>query len=231
MRLGDGERLSNRTKDAEPVGGRAQRRLTCGWRKLPLHLQGWANSQHVLQPGSLQMTVALTSDRSPGTQAEQSGPRSENDSRSVVSDSLWPHGLRILQARILEWATCPFSRGSLQPRDRTQVSLIAGGIFTNRVTREAKNTGVGSLSLLQGIFLTQESNWGLLHCRQILYQLSYQGSLAHLGYAQICYSETGRTANNSLFLGPLNWREFVSQQLVNHFICTKGALPLVYRIL
>ena len=39
-----------------------------------------------------------------------------------------------------------------------------------------KNTGVGSLYLLQGIFPTQESNWGLLHCRQILYQLSYQGS-------------------------------------------------------
>ena len=36
-----------------------------------------------------------------------------------------------------------------------------------------QNTGVGSLSLLQGIFLTQELNWGLLHCRQILYQLSY----------------------------------------------------------
>ena len=41
---------------------------------------------------------------------------------------------------------------------------------------KSKNTGVGSLSLLQGIFPTQESNWGLLHCRQILYQLSYQGS-------------------------------------------------------
>ena len=39
-----------------------------------------------------------------------------------------------------------------------------------------KNTGVSSLSLLQWIFLTQESNWGLLHCRQILYQLSYQES-------------------------------------------------------
>ena len=38
------------------------------------------------------------------------------------------------------------------------------------------NTGVSSLSLLQGIFLTQESNQGLLHCRQTLYQLSYQGS-------------------------------------------------------
>ena len=37
----------------------------------------------------------------------------------------------------------------------------------------SENTGVGSLSLLQQIFLTQESNWGLLHHRQILYQLSY----------------------------------------------------------
>ena len=37
-----------------------------------------------------------------------------------------------------------------------------------------QNTGVGSLSLLQGIFWTQESNWGLLRCRRILYQLSYQ---------------------------------------------------------
>ena len=40
-----------------------------------------------------------------------------------------------------------------------------------------QNTGVGSLSLLQEIFLTQELNQGLPHCRQILYQLSYQGSL------------------------------------------------------
>ena len=41
---------------------------------------------------------------------------------------------------------------------------------------KTKNTGVGSLSLLQRIFLTQESNCGLLHCRQNLFQLSYQGS-------------------------------------------------------
>ena len=39
-----------------------------------------------------------------------------------------------------------------------------------------KNTGVGSLPLLQGIFPTQKLNRGLLHCRRILYQLSYQGS-------------------------------------------------------
>ena len=41
--------------------------------------------------------------------------------------------------------------------------------------RKPKNTGVGILYLLQGIFPKQESNWGLLHCRWILYQLSYQG--------------------------------------------------------
>ena len=39
-----------------------------------------------------------------------------------------------------------------------------------------QNTGMGSLSLLQGIFLTQGSKPGLLHCRQILYQLSHKGS-------------------------------------------------------
>ena len=39
-----------------------------------------------------------------------------------------------------------------------------------------QNTGVSSLSLLQGIFSTQGSNPGLPHCRQILYQLSYQGN-------------------------------------------------------
>jgi len=38
------------------------------------------------------------------------------------------------------------------------------------------NTGMGRLSLLQGIFPTQGSKPGLLHCRQILYQLSHKGS-------------------------------------------------------
>ena len=45
------------------------------------------------------------------------------------------HGL--VQARILEWVAFPFSRGSCQPRDQTQVSCIAGGFFTSWATREA----------------------------------------------------------------------------------------------
>ena len=84
------------------------------------------------------------------------------------------HG--ILQVRILEWVAISFSRGSSQPRDWTQVSHIAGGFFTVWAPVKPKNTGVGRLSLLQRIFLTQESNQGLLHRRWILYQLSYQRS-------------------------------------------------------
>ena len=62
----------------------------------------------------------------------------------------------------------PFSSGSSQPRDRTQVSHIASRSFTSWATREAQEYRSGSLSLLQRIFLTQELKQGLLHCRQIL---------------------------------------------------------------
>ena len=59
---------------------------------------------------------------------------SSSESPVVVSDSLQPmdctvHG--ILQARVLEWVSFPFSRGPSQPRDQTQVSCIAGGLFTS----------------------------------------------------------------------------------------------------
>ena len=48
-----------------------------------------------------------------------------------------------------------------------------------------KNTGVGWHSLLQGIFPFQGSNPGLLHCRQILYHLSHQGSSYPTGYTPV----------------------------------------------
>ena len=49
----------------------------------------------------------------------------------------------ILQARILEWVATPFSRRSSQPRDRTQVSRIAGGFFThNKLWKTLKEMGV-----------------------------------------------------------------------------------------
>ena len=60
--------------------------------------------------------------------------------KSVVSNSLWPHGLY------------------------------------NAWNSPGQNTGVGNLSLLQGIFPTQGPNPGLPHCRRILYQLSHRGN-------------------------------------------------------
>ena len=47
--------------------------------------------------------------------------------------------LGILQARVLEWVTIPFSRGSSQPRDRTQVFHTRGRFFTIWATREAQS--------------------------------------------------------------------------------------------
>ena len=63
----------------------------------------------------------------------------ESESRSVVSNSLRPHGLvhGILQARIPEWVAFPFSRGYSQSRDQILVSCIAGGLVTSWATREA----------------------------------------------------------------------------------------------
>ena len=80
-----------------------------------------------------------------------------SESRSVVSDSLQPHGLYI------SWNS------------------------------PDQDTGVGSLSLLQGIFPTQGSNPGLPHCKQILYQLSHKGSPMQCNGMQ-------RTLKNQVYL-------------------------------
>ena len=86
------------------------------------------------------------------------------------------HG--ILQARILKWVVFPLSRRSSQPMDGTPRSpTLQSDSLPAEPQGKPKNTGVGSRSLLQRIFPTQGSNPGLLHCRQIIYQLSYEGSL------------------------------------------------------
>ena len=57
------------------------------------------------------------------------------------------HG--ISQARILEWVAIPFSRGSSQPRDQTQVSYIAGSFFTIWAARGLIfKTGKGGVALI-----------------------------------------------------------------------------------
>ena len=63
-----------------------------------------------------------------------------------------------------------FPKPGIKPGSPT----LQANSFPSEPPENPKNTGVGSLTLLQGIFPAQESNWGLLHCRRILYQLSYQ---------------------------------------------------------
>ena len=62
-----------------------------------------------------------------------------------------------------------------ESRSVVSSSLQPYGLYSPR-NSPGQNTGVGSLSLPQGIFSTQGLNPGLLHCRWILYQLSHKGS-------------------------------------------------------
>ena len=104
----------------------------------------------------------------------------ESESHSVMSNSLGSHGL------YSPWNS-PGQNTGVGSFSLLQGIFPSPGIGLRSPTLQVdslpaespgkpKNTGVGSLSLLQWIFLTQESNQGLLHCRQILYQRSYQGS-------------------------------------------------------
>ena len=85
-----------------------------------------------------------------------------------------------------------------------------------------RNAGVGSLSLLQGIFATQRLNPGLPHCRQILYHLSHQGSPAHTHVLmQIC---TRRNIHRCLLVCEHQFNMYSSPGNSDH---VNVALPLV----
>ena len=104
----------------------------------------------------------------------------ESKSRSVVSNSLQPHGLYSpcnslgQNTGVDSFFSSPgdLPNPGIEPRS----SALQVDSLPAEPQGKPKNTRVGSLSLIQQIFLTQELNQGLLHCRQILYQLSYQGS-------------------------------------------------------
>ena len=88
-----------------------------------------------------------------------------------------PLSLGILnKARILEWAAMPPPGDLPNPGIKLRSSALLADSLPSEPPGKPNNTGMGSLSLLQGIFLTQESNRGFPHCRWILYKLSYQGS-------------------------------------------------------
>ena len=124
-------------------------------------------------------------------------------------------------------------QGSSQPRDRTQVSHIAGGFFTNWATGKPKNSGVGSLSLLLWIFPTQELNQDLLHCRQILYQLSHRESPRILEWVAHPFSRGSSQPRNQTRVSCIAGRFFTNWAIGEHdkLIFTPNGNPLQYSCL
>ena len=88
------------------------------------------------------------------------------------------HG--ILQARILDWVSSPSPGDLPNPGIDPRSPALQVDYLPVEPQGKPKNTGVGSLFLLQQIFPMQELNRDLLHCKWILYQLSYQGSTLKL---------------------------------------------------
>ena len=78
----------------------------------------------------------------------------------------------ILQARVLEWMAFPFSRGSSQPQGSNAGPTLQADSLPAEPHGKPKNTGVGSLSLLQRIFLTQESGSPALQVDSLPAELS-----------------------------------------------------------
>ena len=99
---------------------------------------------------------------------------------AVVSSSVRPYGahqapLSMGFSREEYWSGLPCLPPGYRPHPRIEPRSPA----LSESPGKPKNTGVGSLFLLQGIFPTQELNWCLLNCRQCFTSLSYQGSLCN----------------------------------------------------
>ena len=97
------------------------------------------------------------------------------------------HG--ILQARILEWIPFPSPGDLPNPGIEPRSSALQADSLTAEPLGKPKNTGVGSLSLLQQTFPIQESNRSLLYWRRILYQQHFRFSsclFIYVPYKTIC---------------------------------------------
>ena len=101
----------------------------------------------------------------------------------------------ILQARILEWVLYPPPGDIPNPGINLRSPTLQMDSLQSVPSGKPKNTEVSSLSLLQRIFLTHQSNQGLLHCRWILYQLSYQFSSVRWNLSETCYGQEALPMN------------------------------------
>ena len=146
------------------------------FRELVMDREAWRAAIHGVEKNQTRLsdwTELNWTDVSWITSGKEKKKRKVAQSCPTLCDPM-DHTIRgILQARILEYFPSPGDppNPGIEPRSLTlQVDSLPA-----KPQGKPKITGWGSLSLLQGIFPTQELNRGLLHCRWILYQLSYQG--------------------------------------------------------
>ena len=93
-----------------------------------------------------------------------------------------------------------------------------------------QNTGIGSLSLLPGIFPTHGLNPGLLHCRQILYQLSHKGSPRIMEW--VAYPSPTDLPNPGINLGSPAWQAYyLPTELSRKPIFCMGAFKMIHALL
>ena len=157
QRLGLAGTMSQRGRDMRPERRRLlesffRERLGPQISALTLHSSRAATSHLDLSPpqrepwhgGQWGLQTSGTGDSEAWTEGDRclkTTPSDPWDSTApLLFWSLLVHG--VLQARILEWVAFLFSRVSSQPRDRTGVSCIAGGFFTNWAIREAPSSGL-----------------------------------------------------------------------------------------
>ena len=136
------------------------------------------------------------------------GPRVKPASPAVRADSI----------QLSHWES---------PQSSLKVKVAKSGptLFYSPWDSPGQNTGVGSLFLLQGIFPAQGSNPGLLHCRQILYQLSHKGSPRILEWVAYPFSSGSSQSSNWIGVSCIaggfftNWatREAQKQPRGEHF--------------
>ena len=107
-----------------------------------------------------------------------------------------PLSMGILQARILEWVACPPPGDLSNPGIKARSPpLQADSLPSQQPPGKPMNTRMGSLSVLRGIFPTQESNWGLPHCTWVLYQLSFSNAKLHFTCFSKCCDKNNWNVN------------------------------------
>jgi len=115
----------------------------------------------------------------------------------------------------------------------SHVQLFATSWTISSWNSPGQNTGVGKLSLLQGIFPTQGLNPGLLHCRQIFYQLSHKGSPRILEWVSYPFSSGSSQPRNQTMVSCIAGGFFTNWAIWEHdkLIFTPNGNPLQFSCL